>query len=511
MVLYGGQSNAPSTFYDDTWEFDGSTWTQVTTPGLGNRSYHAMAFDGSSNQTVLFGGATDNFPLPVDTWAYPEPNVHSTFCVMGSGNGSDWAWSVNSATWDVTELSTGGVVGSPEVVADFFAGQINAAGCSGLAAAALPGTSCFNVTAGGSQPFSLCVGPALAPPACCVAAGSVCPFNPDLVLLSDTDCNKNGEDDAIDIYLGLLPDANGDGIPDNCTGCAPASCADEDGDGIRDDNCVHAACVDGACVHTAITFAEMGGAFGDCAPDGAADANDRFHALNCFSDTATDGSAGYPCEAQPPHAYNVDAGGSFGDCDPDGVCDGHDAFHALNAFSGATVCSCSPGPSPGYKIAPRTVDATGLAVVAPPGAAAPGVTFEVDVYIDGPLNDLRGYQLHLGVAGGRRGRLDLIDITIHPRQDHVFAGAEHWSAFNTATGQMVAGRDGPGVATAGRAYLATFIYQASADAAGVFTIDMLHSEADPAQRTFMFPTQSDGRIAIDRAVPAEILVRGRKR
>jgi hypothetical protein len=40
---------------------------------------------------------------------------------------------------------------------------------------------------------------------------------------------------------------------------------------------------------------------------------------------------------------------------------------------------------------------------------------------------------------------------------------------------------------------------------------MLHSEADPAQRTFMFPTQSDGRIAIDRAVPAEILVRGRKR
>jgi hypothetical protein len=124
-------------------------------------------------------------------------------------------------------------------------------------------------------------------------------------------------------------------------------CADLDGDGLRDDNCVWWACQDGACADTGIVFADMGGSNGACMADGAADGNDRFHALNCFSNTNTMGGAGYPCESQPPSALNVDAGGPFGSCSPDGVCDGNDAFHALNAFSNVSTCSCpAGGPSP---------------------------------------------------------------------------------------------------------------------------------------------------------------------
>jgi hypothetical protein len=125
-----------------------------------------------------------------------------------------------------------------------------------------------------------------------------------------------------------------------------ADCADVDGDAVRDDGCLWWACQAGACSSIAIPFADMGGEFGSCSPDGVADSHDRFHALNCFSNQDTLGQPGYGCEDAPPQAFNVDAGGPFGDCNPDGVCDGNDAFHALNAFDGTATCSCPSGPTP---------------------------------------------------------------------------------------------------------------------------------------------------------------------
>jgi hypothetical protein len=125
-----------------------------------------------------------------------------------------------------------------------------------------------------------------------------------------------------------------------------ADCADLDADSIRDDPCTWWACAANACESTAITFADMGGANGACPPDGTADGHDRFHALNCFSNQNTQGQPGYPCEEEPPAAFNVDAAGRFGSCAPDGVCDGNDAFAALNAFEGVATCTCPPGPQP---------------------------------------------------------------------------------------------------------------------------------------------------------------------
>ncbi len=71
MVLYGGINSDGDVVYDDTWTWDGiDEWQQVhpmTTPG--GRTSHGMAYDALRGETILFGGG--NFGgLSEDTWAY---------------------------------------------------------------------------------------------------------------------------------------------------------------------------------------------------------------------------------------------------------------------------------------------------------------------------------------------------------------------------------------------------------------------------------------------------------
>ncbi len=282
-----------------------------------------------------------------------------------------------------------------------------------------------------------------------------------------------------------------------------ADCADIDDDGIRDDNCVWQSCDDGMCANIAIVFADMGGQFGACAPDGAADGNDRFQALNCFADVDVDQEPGYPCELDPPNALNVDAGGKFGDCNPDGVCDGNDAFAALNAFAGTSACSCplDGDPAPTIDLAPVVTAKSALHLTAPSRVRA-GELVEVDVFLSTPLDDLRGYQLHLATGGGTHGTLELVDVAI--ADEAVLDSA--WSAFNIVSGQMVAGTDVPGRRVEA-GYLATFTYRASSDARGTFTVDVLHG-ADRDTRTYLFPTPAQGMIAIADTAPLQIEVTG---
>jgi hypothetical protein len=71
---------------------------------------------------------------------------------------------------------------------------------------------------------------------------------------------------------------------------------------------------------------------------------------------------------------------------------------------------------------------------------------------------------------------------------------------------VLAGLDAPGVETAPVAYLATLTLRASKDAAGTFTVDLLHDDTDPAQRTFLFPTPAGAKIDILATKPAVITV-----
>lgn len=68
-VLFGGVTD--DTVANDTWEFDGVDWIKVgPTPGIPSaRAFHAMAYDGARNCVVLYGGST-SAGLAQDTWEF---------------------------------------------------------------------------------------------------------------------------------------------------------------------------------------------------------------------------------------------------------------------------------------------------------------------------------------------------------------------------------------------------------------------------------------------------------
>jgi hypothetical protein len=291
--------------------------------------------------------------------------------------------------------------------------------------------------------------------------------------------------------------AAGPDVAQNCK--TDAACADLDENGVRDDACVWWSCDAGACNGTDVDFANYGGKFGECTPDGIVDANDGFHALNCFSNQSTSGVPGetYPCEENAPLAANVDAASLGSPCTPDGVCDANDYFTALNVFEGVSPCSCA-GPAPGY--APTTSARVSMTLSAAQASVRPGGVVSVAARIDQPLADLRGYQLHVETSGGHSGQLELVDMTIEPRKD--VALADQWRAFNLESAQLAAGRSSAGVSTAAGAYLATFTFRATKDASGSFVIDL--RRADAGGRSALFTTPVDQQLDISGTTPARV-------
>jgi hypothetical protein len=73
-VLFGG--NAGSGALGDTWEWDGTTWTQRATTGPSPRYWHAMVYDSVRQKTVLFGGTASNDGNSSfnDTWEWDGTN-----------------------------------------------------------------------------------------------------------------------------------------------------------------------------------------------------------------------------------------------------------------------------------------------------------------------------------------------------------------------------------------------------------------------------------------------------
>lgn len=71
VVLFGGDDGA--TQFADTWEFDGTDWIDVTPGGTSpaGRSRHTMAFDPIRGVTVIFGGSPDQeITYLGDTWEW---------------------------------------------------------------------------------------------------------------------------------------------------------------------------------------------------------------------------------------------------------------------------------------------------------------------------------------------------------------------------------------------------------------------------------------------------------
>lgn len=134
IVLFGGRAEVPGGYSNDTWTYDGATWTQVTANGAAGsppgRQEAMMAYDASIGKVVLFGGIDTSTQRINDTWTFDgttwtdvsstarpsartggameyDPVTASVILFGGSASGSylgdTWSWS--AGTW--TELSPG--------------------------------------------------------------------------------------------------------------------------------------------------------------------------------------------------------------------------------------------------------------------------------------------------------------------------------------------------------------------------------------------------------------------
>lgn len=68
VVLFGGLG--ASGYLSDTWEYNGATWMQIVGQSPQKRDSHAMVFDSQRGVTVLFGGYSSSGARLNDTWEY---------------------------------------------------------------------------------------------------------------------------------------------------------------------------------------------------------------------------------------------------------------------------------------------------------------------------------------------------------------------------------------------------------------------------------------------------------
>ncbi|MBI4869591.1 MAG: hypothetical protein HY816_21855, partial [Candidatus Wallbacteria bacterium] len=70
LVLFGGLDES-GTHKDETWELQGTVWSQkVASPSPSGREFHGMAYDATRKKTVLFGGTDANGDRLDDTWEW---------------------------------------------------------------------------------------------------------------------------------------------------------------------------------------------------------------------------------------------------------------------------------------------------------------------------------------------------------------------------------------------------------------------------------------------------------
>jgi hypothetical protein len=120
VILFGG-ADAAGNAMNDTWEWDGADWTRRTpVDSPSRRLYHAMAYDASRGEIVLFGGiATDNgilYSVVGDTWVWNGSNWVQRFPVTNPPPRQHHAMA-----YDITHTEVvlfGGLIYDPDLLAD---------------------------------------------------------------------------------------------------------------------------------------------------------------------------------------------------------------------------------------------------------------------------------------------------------------------------------------------------------------------------------------------------------
>ena len=69
-MLFGGYEYGGTLELDDTWEWDGTTWTQLSPTTTPPKRYDCnMVYDGARGVVVMFGGYDEGVPFG-DTWEF---------------------------------------------------------------------------------------------------------------------------------------------------------------------------------------------------------------------------------------------------------------------------------------------------------------------------------------------------------------------------------------------------------------------------------------------------------
>ncbi|MFN0131912.1 MAG: GC-type dockerin domain-anchored protein [Phycisphaerales bacterium] len=69
-VLFGGRNGASASFLNQTWLWNGSQWTQAAVQGPSARGAHVLAYDPIRAKVLLFGGQGIGGALLGDTWEW---------------------------------------------------------------------------------------------------------------------------------------------------------------------------------------------------------------------------------------------------------------------------------------------------------------------------------------------------------------------------------------------------------------------------------------------------------
>jgi hypothetical protein len=123
LVVFGGIATAR----DETWEWDGTTWTAVVvTPRPSGRNGHALAYEPAWQRTLLFGGEYGSLG---DTWSY-GPLLPASTSAFGAG--------CPGAAGTPVLASTAPVLGDPAFAMDLVGGAPLAPCAIALATATRP-------------------------------------------------------------------------------------------------------------------------------------------------------------------------------------------------------------------------------------------------------------------------------------------------------------------------------------------------------------------------------------
>jgi len=139
--------------------------------------------------------------------------------------------------------------------------------------------------------------------------------------------------------------------------------------------------------------------------------------------------------------------------------------------------SCSPmplgplGPMGTMEaMVPEAIATIDITLAAAATSGGPGDLFTVDVFGSG-FTALSGYELSVGAAGGSSGTLTLEELGVDTqRGDFVFAGQIPFTALDLAAPRILCVLLSGSVTVTTPVYLGTFVFRASPDADGTFTV-----------------------------------------